>query len=59
VSQILLSKTQVEEKASHCAYCGEKLVLGYWWTCHTCGATYCFVHMTKHRNAHPSMLKSQ
>ncbi len=41
-------------KASHCQYCSQKLdILGYHFTCHVCGAEYCYPHMRRHDRAHP------
>jgi len=41
------------ESAHHCRYCGGVLDgLGYHYTCHFCGARYCFIHMRKHDRAH-------
>jgi hypothetical protein len=39
------------EKAA-CHYCGKRFDLGYHYTCHVCGATYCYIHMSKHSKAH-------
>jgi len=35
-----------------CRFCGGKFDLGYRYMCHTCGATYCYIHMGKHARAH-------
>ncbi|MDA4132970.1 MAG: hypothetical protein OK454_07580, partial [Thaumarchaeota archaeon] len=32
--------------------CGGKFDLGYHYTCHTCGDTYCYIHMSRHMRAH-------
>jgi hypothetical protein len=43
------------ESAYHCRYCGGVLDgFGFHYTCHLCGAKYCFVHMRKHERAHPT-----
>jgi hypothetical protein len=36
-----------------CQYCGAKFNSGYHFTCHTCGESYCYIHMHRHDNAHP------
>jgi hypothetical protein len=42
------------ESAYHCRHCGGVLDgFGFHYTCHLCGARYCFVHMSKHDRAHP------
>jgi hypothetical protein len=35
-----------------CHFCGGKFDMGYHYTCHTCGATYCYIHMNRHMRAH-------
>ncbi len=35
-----------------CHFCGRKFDLGYHYTCHICGATYCYIHMSRHVRAH-------
>ena len=42
-----------EQKRTYCEYCGGRLDLGYYFTCHICEKTYCYVHMTRHSRAHP------
>jgi hypothetical protein len=37
-----------------CRFCGGKFDLGYHYMCRTCGATYCYIHMSKHMRAHSS-----
>jgi hypothetical protein len=34
-------------------------VLGkqYHYTCHICGATYCYIHITKHARAHKATMQ--
>ena len=41
--------------ASHCRFCGLALGREYYFTCHICGATYCYIHMWRHSRAHPTM----
>ena len=42
--------------ALHCQHCGRKLEeIGYHFTCHVCGANYCYIHMGRHDGAHPRM----
>ncbi len=40
------------QDAPTCNFCGRKFDLGYNYTCHVCGATYCYIHMSKHSRAH-------
>jgi len=43
----------LSQKRLSCQYCRKTLpALGYYFTCHVCGATYCFIHMRRHC-AHP------
>jgi len=35
-----------------CNFCMKMLRKEYYYTCHICGATYCYIHMTKHSRAH-------
>jgi hypothetical protein len=35
-----------------CVFCRRKFDVGYHFTCHVCGATYCYVHMGRHLGAH-------
>jgi hypothetical protein len=35
-----------------CRFCGGELDLGYHYSCHVCGAAYCYIHMNRHRQAH-------
>ncbi len=47
------SEQEVSDKRPTCLYCGKTLRnLGYYFTCHVCGATYCYIHMRHHANAH-------
>jgi len=41
-------------KASRCQYCSQRLgEFGFYFTCHVCGARYCYIHLRKHDLAHP------
>jgi hypothetical protein len=41
------------ESAYHCRHCGSVLDgYGFHFTCHICGARYCYVHLRKHDRAH-------
>jgi hypothetical protein len=35
-----------------CRFCGGKFDFGYHYMCHTCGDTYCYIHMSMHMRAH-------
>ncbi len=37
---------------SFCQYCGGRLHLGYHFSCHVCGDSYCYIHMSRHARAH-------
>ena len=39
-------------KASSCSFCGRALGKEYFFTCHICGAKYCYIHMYRHGKAH-------
>ena len=39
-------------KASTCSFCGRALGKEYFFTCHVCGANYCYIHMYRHSRAH-------
>jgi len=39
-------------KVPACNYCNKVLGREYYFTCHICGATYCYIHMTKHSRFH-------
>ena len=42
------------ESVDHCNHCGIALgAYSYSFTCHICGARYCYVHLRKHDRAHP------
>ena len=42
--------------ASHCQFCGRRLEKdAYHFTCHVCGANYCYIHLRRHDGAHPRM----
>ena len=37
--------TSVEQaEAPACEVCGRKLAVGFHFTCHVCGASYCYAH---------------
>ena len=38
--------------ATSCSFCGKTLGKEYFFTCHVCGATYCYIHMYRHGKAH-------
>jgi len=42
-----------QARKSSCSFCGGKLTVGYHYTCHLCGAAYCFIHMSRHAKSHP------
>lgn len=37
---------------NRCSFCGAKLSLGYHFTCHLCGSSYCYIHMSRHERTH-------
>jgi tRNA(Ile2) C34 agmatinyltransferase TiaS len=39
-------------KVVSCNFCSKLLGKEYYFRCHICGATYCYIHMTKHSRAH-------
>ena len=39
-------------KLATCNYCSKVLGRQYYFTCHICDATYCYIHMTKHSRFH-------
>jgi len=47
-----LPETKAKAKADGCNYCGKVLGQEYYFTCHVCGATYCYIHMYRHGRAH-------
>ncbi|MGA2666085.1 MAG: hypothetical protein ABSF83_14185 [Nitrososphaerales archaeon] len=48
-------ETGAKEVAA-CNFCSKQLGKEYYFRCHVCGATYCYIHMTKHSRAHkPAM----
>lgn len=44
-------------RANKCNYCMKVLGREYFYTCHICGATYCYIHMTKHARAHKATMQ--
>jgi hypothetical protein len=51
-----MGNNPTEERESEaepaCKFCRGRFDVGYHFTCHTCGATYCYVHMSRHLGAH-------
>ena len=43
---------ETKSKSDGCSYCGKVLGKEYYFTCHVCGATYCYTHMYRHSRAH-------
>ncbi len=43
-------------KVASCNFCNKLLGKEYYFECHICGATYCYLHMTKHSRAHKPKL---
>ncbi len=39
-------------KTASCSFCGKALGKEYFFTCHVCGAKYCYIHMYRHGRAH-------
>ncbi len=35
-----------------CQSCGRTLGIGFYYSCHICGATYCYIHFSRHDRAH-------
>ena len=40
-----------------CNFCMKTLRKEYYYTCHICGATYCYIHTTKHARAHKATMQ--
>jgi hypothetical protein len=40
--------------APMCELCGRKLVVGFHFTCHICGAAYCYAHSPQ-KCSHPKL----
>ncbi len=40
----MMYQRQSEKAQPTCGYCGRVLGGGYHYTCHVCGATYCYTH---------------
>jgi tRNA(Ile2) C34 agmatinyltransferase TiaS len=36
--------SQEQKHAPTCALCGRNLGVGFYYSCHVCGATYCYAH---------------
>ena len=45
-------ETSLDNRGTSCDFCGRLLGNDYYYSCLECGATYCYVHMTKHSRAH-------
>ena len=37
--------SQTQRPAPTCTTCGRKLGVGFYFTCHVCGRTYCYAHI--------------
>ncbi|MBM3898423.1 MAG: hypothetical protein FJ358_07890 [Thaumarchaeota archaeon] len=46
----LSSPATQQKKRPTCGYCGRRLGYGYYLTCRECGATFCYIHMDRHRH---------
>lgn len=46
-------------KTGSCSYCGKALGHEYFFTCHVCGAKYCYIHMYRHGRAHRPHVHAQ
>ena len=44
------------KKANNCNFCMKALGREYYYTCHMCGATYCYIHTPKHARAHKATM---
>ncbi len=42
-----LFQRQAQRAVPACGYCGRTLSTGFYYVCHTCGATYCYAHSPK------------
>jgi len=40
------------QRSASCSFCGKALGKEYFFTCHVCGAKYCYIHMYRHGKAH-------
>ncbi|MBI2183505.1 MAG: hypothetical protein HYU39_00950 [Thaumarchaeota archaeon] len=45
-----MSLTQTRRAVAICKWCGRRLGTEYYYRCKTCGATYCYVHSSKHEH---------
>lgn len=43
-------------RVATCNYCSKVLGKQYYFTCHICGATYCYIHLAKHGKFHKAPL---
>ena len=46
-------------KSPTCLFCCRILRREYYFTCHVCGATYCYIHLAKHHGAHQQKFTEQ
>ena len=44
-------------KVASCNFCRRILGKEYYYRCHFCGATYCYIHMAKHSRAHKATMQ--
>jgi len=44
-------------EAAKCNFCMKVLGKQYHYTCHICGATYCYIHISKHARAHKATMQ--
>jgi len=44
-------------KVEKCNFCMKVLGKQYHYICHICGATYCYIHITKHARAHKATMQ--
>ncbi len=40
-----MEASQSQKPAPTCGLCGRKLGVGFYYTCHICGRTYCYAHI--------------
>ena len=45
-------ETGGSSKIATCNFCSKLLGREYYFTCHVCGATYCYIHLARHGKAH-------
>ena len=49
--------SQTQKPAPTCTMCGRKLGVGFYFTCHVCGRTYCYAHIPV-KCSHPPAVSS-